>query len=329
MKSVIESPTFPSSVTPKKEASSLPSLEILQKEAALQIANLLVQRTKLGDISTKVSDLITRYNAQKSYLGYAAQWYGEQVWWLQIAVSTVATGIAIVLYVPTIISIALSIVASFLLINHHQVSQERDRLISRDLNSQNQAVQTMLTDLETAKKKLEDNLTKLCELNIKMDTEIIQLRDNVAKVTQKSKEFEALSENQAQQISALEAKEKLLNQQLKDLEIQFTLYKDIVESSSKSFEQNNQDFSVATAQMGEHSKTLQEVTSHIVSTTAISSNSSLNSTPDNSQSKAVIKKADQSLSESVVDSNYSATLASQIQYLSPVVTPVKNDTKLN
>lgn len=331
---LVDTPTFLSNteLTPQKLVSSLPSLEELQKEASLQIANLLLQKRKLGDISTKVNNLITRYNAQKSYLGYAAQWYGEQVWWLQIAVSTVATGIAIILYVPTIISIALSLVASFLLINHHQVSQERDRLISRDLNSQNQAVQTMLTKLETAKKKLEENLEILCKLNQAMCGDNIKLRNTVVTVTEKSKELEIFIESQAQQISTLQANEQLLSQQLKDLELQFTQYKDLVEESAKSFAQNNQEFGAVTARMTVHSEELRNVTANIVSSTTVtySNSSSLNSSPDNGhQTKLVLEQADEKLSGPIVSEDYIKELDKQVKLLTPVVTPVATPVKSN
>lgn len=322
--SVADRHTF--NVTPEKAVSSLTSLEALQQEASLQIANLLLQKRKLGDISTQVNNLITRYNAQKSYLGYAAQWYGEQVWWLQIALSTVATGIAIILYVPTIISIALSLAASFLLINHHQVSQERDRLISRDLNSQNNAVQTMLTELETAKKKLEENLEVLCKLNQDMCNDNIKLRNTVATVTEKSKEFESRIESQAQQILTLQDNEQLLSQQLKDLEIQFTQYKDMLEESAKAFVQNNQEFGKATAQMTVDSVELRNVTANIVSSTtrSYSNTSSLNSSPDGNQAKLALEQADAKLSKPIVDEKYMEELEKQVQLYSPVVTPVKH-----
>ena len=86
---------------------TLPTLEELKIAADQQIAVLSQQRAKLDDISTELQKLIAAYNAQKSLLGHAAHWYGEQIWWLKIIVSIVAAGIASLLYIPFIISMAI------------------------------------------------------------------------------------------------------------------------------------------------------------------------------------------------------------------------------
>ena len=123
---------------------TLPTLEELKIAADQQIAVLSQQRAKLDDISTELQKLIAAYNAQKSLLGHAAHWYGEQIWWLKIIVSIVAAGIASLLYIPFIISMALSLTISFLLLDHHAVATVRDRLITEDLVAQNNSVQEML-----------------------------------------------------------------------------------------------------------------------------------------------------------------------------------------
>ncbi len=146
---------------------TLPILEKSKIAADLEIAVLGQQRAKLSGISTDLQQLIAAYNAQKSLLGHAAHWYGEQIWWLKIIVSIVAAGIAILLYIPCIISMALSLTISFLLLDHHAVATVRDRLITEDLVAQNNSVQEMLGLLNGTRENLEKGLAVLCQMNRK------------------------------------------------------------------------------------------------------------------------------------------------------------------
>lgn len=298
------------------EVSSLKSLEALKLEATKQIANLLTQKQGLSNILTKVNTLIERYNAQKSYLGYASHWYGEQVWWMQIAVSIIAAGVAMILYIPTIISIALSLVTSFLLINHHHSTKERDRLISQDLESQNQAVKTMLTQLEATKRTLEGNIKSLCELHQKMCDQNIELRTTLSGVTAQAAEFKELSTKQSQQIKELQEKEQALYQQLEALQTEFSQYQKIVQESSEQFVQENQSFSETAANLRKTTESLSGVIGTVVSIAARSSNS-LNASPTSSNTKAVIQKVEESLNESTVDADFIDDLTAQVAALTP------------
>lgn len=293
--------------------TSLPSLETLQTQAKNHIANLLLQRRKLGDISTQVTDLINRYNAHKSYLGQAAYWYGEQNWWLQIIIGVLAAGIAILLYIPTIISIALTLVASFLLLNHHHVSKQRDQLISRDLHAQNQSVQAMIQDLEIAKTNLEEKLTVLCKMNQDMCSENIKLRTNIAEVGRQVQIYKKLSEEQIATIQALQSKEQLLNTQLEELQSHLTQYKEMVENSAGDFIQNNAQFKLLTEQLTQDSLQLKQVTSDIVSSSRILGNS-LTSSPENIPSK-VLKEAD--LSMDGINSSYLEEVSAKLLARTP------------
>ena len=253
----------------QERPSVLPSLENLQAQTAAQIAGLLLQKQKLGDVSTQVASLIARYNAQKSYFGRAAYWYGEQVWWLQLTLSILAAGIAILLYIPTIISIAISLATSFLLIQHHHIAQQRDQLISRDLNAQNEAVQTMMQDLETAKIGLEEKLLVLCKMNQTLGDENMRLRNTVSVVKAEVETYKSLSEEQVRTIEDLKEKETRLNTQLDELQTHLTQYKELVEHGASTFTQNNERFTQLTAQLQTDSKKLRECTADIVSSSRI------------------------------------------------------------
>lgn len=229
--------------------ATLLSLDDLQTAAANQIADLMQQSTTLDGISTDLSILITRYNAQKSYLGYAAQWYGEKSWWLQITLIIVAAGIANLLYLPAIISLALSLVVSFLLLNHHQVSNEHDRLISEDLVNQNESVQEMQGLLLNTKENLENNLLILCKMNQDMGRENIRLRHNVDAVTQQVEEQKSLNSSLKLTIEDLQTQEIQLNEQLSTLQEELINYKSMIENGTLAFARNDRTLRQTTASL--------------------------------------------------------------------------------
>ena len=242
---------------------TLPTLEELKLAADQQIAVLSQQRAKLDGISTDLQQLIAAYNAQKSLLGHAAQWYGEQIWWLKIIVSIVAAGIAILLYIPFIISMALSLTISFLLLDHHAVATVRDRLITEDLVAQNNSVQEMLGLLNGTRENLEKGLAVLCQMNQEMGVENLRLRDNVDSVTRQVNEYKAINVSLNQTIKTLQENEELLNLQLANLSEQLAQYDEIVASGSQSFAEDSQQFKKTTESLQENSKQLQTVTNQL------------------------------------------------------------------
>lgn len=208
----------------RQQLLTFPSLDDLKATTYAQILALSERKEGLQKISTDITDLIARYNAQKSYLGHAAHWYGELNWWLKIIVSTVAVGVAILLTVPWVISIALSLVASFLLMNHYEVTQARNRLICTDLNEQNKSVQSSLDLLNDTKKKLEKSLESLCKLTIEMGAENQKLRTNVDAITQKSEEYQKKTIQLESTIQALQEKNELLSTQVFEAQNQLNNY---------------------------------------------------------------------------------------------------------
>lgn len=242
---------------------TLPILEKLKIAADLEIAFLGQQRAKLSGISTDLQQLIAAYNAQKSLLGHAAHWYGEQIWWLKIIVSIVAAGIAILLYIPCIISMALSLTISFLLLDHHAVATVRDRLITEDLVAQNNSVQEMLGLLNGTRENLEKGLAVLCQMNQEMGVENLRLRDNVDSVTRQVNGYKAINVSLNQTIKTLQENEEHLNLQLTTLSEQLAQYEKLVASGSYSFAADSQKFKEATASLEADSKQLKTVTNQL------------------------------------------------------------------
>lgn len=306
-----------------------PSLEELKAAAERQIAVLNQQKTKLDGIATDLKDLIERYNAQKSYLGHAAHWYGEQEWWLKLTVTIVAAGIGILLYIPTIISIALSLAFSFLLIDHYNVASTRDRLISEDLVAQNHSVETMLNLLNGTRENLEKGLKSLCKMNQEMGTENMRLRQNVDIVTRQVEEVKVINTNLQTTIKKFEANEQRLNLQLIAMSEELKKYEDMVGDSTRSFATSNAVFQKTTHAMVENSKELstytQQLQQHLRQFPAMPG--SAHSSPEDSSSKQVAENSAmalrnaQRLQKEINDfdtsDDYLSALESQAQSLSP------------
>jgi hypothetical protein len=312
---------------------NLPSLEELKAAAERQIAVLNQQKTKLDGIATDLKALIERYNAQKSYLGHAAHWYGEQEWWLKLTVTIVAAGIGILLYIPAIISIALSLAFSFLLIDHYNVASTRDRLISEDLVAQNHSVETMLNLLNGTRENLEKGLKSLCKMNQDMGAENIRLRQNVDTVTRQVEEVKVMNTSLQATIKNFEANEKKLNLQLIAMSEELKKYEDMVGDSTRSFTTNNAVFQKTTNLMVENSKELstytEQLQQHLRQFPAMpgSAHSSTHSSPEDSLSKqgtansAIALRNAQNLQKEIKDvdtsDDYLSALESQAQSLSP------------
>ncbi len=238
----------------------VPALETLQNEALRQILALNQQEDSLRNYSTNVIQLIQRYNAKKSYLGYAAHWYGEQTWWLKIVASIVFTGVAILLSIPTIISIVLSLVIPFLLINHNQVTQERDQLISHDLEAQNASVEHSVNLLNTTKTELQKTLQVLCTMNLEMTQDNIRLRDNLKKAECNLQEYQKNSVILEENIELLKAKEATLIAQLGTLSQEFAEYQSMIQTSASSFVKHEYEVGLTTTSLQQDSQNLSAIT---------------------------------------------------------------------
>lgn len=239
----------------------IPSIEVLQAAAQEQIRVLIEQKSSLENISTDLSDLIQRYNAQKSYLGHAAYWYGEQEWWVKIVVSTLAAAVTNLLLLPAILSMALSLVASFLLQNHYQVSKERDQMICKDLQEQNDSVQVSLLLLNTTKENLEQSLQTLCQMNIDMGKENIKLRENITTLTLQADQYKSTTNQLQSTIHELQSKEHTLSYQISIIEAQLRNYAKMLEEGTLQFTTANNDFRTATDALTISADQLRTVTS--------------------------------------------------------------------
>ena len=236
----------------REQPTTLPSLDTLKAATYAQILALSERKEGLQKISTNITDLIARYNAQKSYLGHASYWYGELDWWLRLIVSTVAAGVAILLTVPWVISIALSLVASFLLMNHYEVTQARDRLICTDLNEQNISVQTSLEHLNDTKKELEKSLESLCKLTMAMGEENQKLRINVDVITHQAEEYRSTTIHLQSQIEELQEKNTQLSIQVSDAQKQVSDYADMLKDGTLTYTRMNAELEQTVAETQVH-----------------------------------------------------------------------------
>ncbi|MBP6918761.1 MAG: hypothetical protein KBB94_07590 [Legionellaceae bacterium] len=311
--------------------TNLPTLEELKAAAGEQIAVLSQQRAKLDGISTDLQKLIEAYNAQKSLLGHAAHWYGEQIWWLKIIVSIIAAGIAILLYIPFIISIALSFTISFVLIDHHAVATIRDRLITDDLVAQNNSVQEMLGLLNGTRENLEHGLAVLCRMNQEMGLENLKLRDNVESITQQVEEYSAINVSLNKTIENLQANEAHLTLQLVTLSEELRKYESMIADGSSSFAEESQAFKATTASLEEDGRQLQLVAqtlSHYVGrfpdmTGSVLSSNNSSPADQHKQQEATnsalrdSQKLLQEIDDIDLTDDYLSSLESQTQALSP------------
>lgn len=242
---------------------TLPNLNFLQTQILGQITELATQRGHLAQYSTDINQLITRYNAEKSYLEHAAHWYGELSWWLKIWVSVMVASFGILLTIPWIISIALSLTLSILFIDHHHITKKRDQLICVDLQAQNASVQTALTLLEDTKTELERTLQTLCDMSLKMGEENIRLRNNVAEVTQQANQLRAQTQALQMTIDDLQEKNKQLVLDLAAGQIELDKYATMVRNGSLVFADNVHNIQEATKGLQSSNATLREVASRL------------------------------------------------------------------
>lgn len=246
--------------TTQERINILPKIEVLQAAAKAQIRVLMEQKTSLEVISTDLTDLIQQYNAQKSYLGHAAYWYGEQEWWVKLVISTLAAAVATLVFLPVILSIALSLIASFLLQNHYQVTKERDQWICKDLQEQNESVQLSLVLLNTTKENLEQSLETLCQMNIDMGHENIKLRENISSVTQQAELYKANSIRLQSTIDSLQSNEQVLSSRIATVESQLEDYERMLKEGILTYVNTNKTLRTAAQALLEDSNNLRKVT---------------------------------------------------------------------
>lgn len=235
-------------------------LNHLKQKTREQIGVLSQQSATLDGISTDLKTLITRYNAQKSYLGYAAQWYGEQEWWLQITVSIIGAGIGTLLYIPFIISVALSCVVSFLLLEHYQFTTVRDQLIITDLERQNSFVETIKGLLLNTKASLEDNLAIVWQMAERMNEENGQLKASNAAMSQEVETYKELTKNLQASVTSLQEKEATFRLQITGLQEELEKSKALIESGTAALSQSSAEFQSATASLLADATTLRQET---------------------------------------------------------------------
>ncbi len=223
------------------------TLEALQADTQSQISALNQQSQSLTQYTQDVADLIRRYNAKKSFLGHATHWYGEQAWWMKLIISVVLTGFGMLCHLSFISSCFLSLALSFLAIDHHTVSKERNEIIAEELKDQNDSLESSLGHLQTTRTKLERITNTLCAMNAQMSKIHARLEEDI-RVTQDqlSQSRNAVMALQGQMDSFQQTQtelEKRLSEATKHLES----YQLIVESGAKSLLATDRNLS-ATAQ---------------------------------------------------------------------------------
>lgn len=198
------------------------------------ITELNHHRERLSEVLFNLQGLMTQYHARKSLLGQVAYWYGELQWWMRILVSVAVTGIATLLFVPVIISIALSFAISFFLMNHYNLSKERDHLIAEDLQAQAVSVRQLIDLLHKTCDNLEQGLTLLTKINQDMGQENECLQEKLLALSQQVNEYESLNTHLKATIETLELNQNMLAANLNSLTDELDQYKVIAGKGSAS-----------------------------------------------------------------------------------------------
>jgi hypothetical protein len=255
------------------------SLEIIEKNARAQIANLVEQETSLDAISINLQALIEQYNAQKSYWGYATHWYGEQIWWLQLSITILAAGVAYLLYVPAVMSIALSLAVSFLLLDDGNTMQARDRLVIDDLKDQENSVQEIKGLLTIAKNNLEEKLQTLCHMHKEMTAQNVRLNTQIATMTTEVEKYKDLNTTLTLSVNNLTASETQLRAHLALVEQELENNKLLLIAAQEALTKTNQKAQETTNALQKDSQDLSESTQNFKSMTT-RLNQHLNAFPD-------------------------------------------------
>ncbi|MCR9191206.1 MAG: hypothetical protein NXI01_00910 [Gammaproteobacteria bacterium] len=232
------------------------SIETLRVNAEAQLALLSAQSTDVETYTGNVNALIRQYNLRKSYFGYAAHWYGEQQWWIKLIFSMVLAAVGTLFQIPLVITALLSLALSFLFINHHHISSEKDRLIASDLEDQRASLAGSVTLLNETRAQLGQITIHLCTLHMQMAAAHTQAEQQLETLGTNLEESKALIQQQEIALAQSLADQKNLQEKLALAGEQINQYEITMQQQTRQLQDTDAKLEKTNQDLGQHSEAL-------------------------------------------------------------------------
>ena len=220
------------------EENTVTALDELRLKANQQIEKLNLQSSELKTRSSYLQSLIKTQLKEQSLLGQVAYWYGEKNWFLKLVISISVACLATLISIPLIISMALSLIVFYLLIDYHSVCKEQHSLVYENLEKQNKLVENMLQFLQNIALDLNKSLNVLCEMNENFRLENEKLSQQIAIFTEQINQSEALNQELQKIIDDLKHQAALNDLKMSEQLKEFTDTVDSLKRDSLNFGEN-------------------------------------------------------------------------------------------
>ncbi|MCR9192747.1 MAG: hypothetical protein NXI01_08850 [Gammaproteobacteria bacterium] len=147
-----------------------------------QMERMLLKQKNMQDLKEHIDarELVGAYNAHKSTLGLAVDWYGRQALWTKVVMGVALVTIASLFHISIIITSLCYIGTGYLLQNHYEDSQVRDGLIFDDLKDLNESVASSIGFLDSSRATCENTTGVLYELGTQVANEFTSLSSKSA-----------------------------------------------------------------------------------------------------------------------------------------------------
>ncbi|PJD91465.1 MAG: hypothetical protein CK424_06530 [Legionella sp.] len=235
------------------------ALDILQTNAESEIRTLGQQYQSLNTYTQDMDLLIQRYNAKKSFLGYATHWYGEKTWWMKLIVSTVLIGVGILCQISFVSSCLISMALSFFFIEHHSKSKERNDIIAKDLRDQKRSLQNSLTYIRTTQEDFKKITLPLIDMNRQMRTVQEDLQEEISRAKNYLNQAEDTAKTLQIQVESFQQSQAELKTQLAEATQMLHTYHQIIAGGATSFSQTSQSFSATNKDFSKEVQKFQEI----------------------------------------------------------------------
>lgn len=163
------------------------AIQLLKRSAQAQLNQILGQEKKIEKFQSNLDLVLKRYQLTESYLSYAAGWYGRQALWSKLGIGVLIVGSAALLgmivnmvAIVTIVSATIYVTAAFLLVNHHNASQEKDRHLGEGVADMEKDLRETTLSLRELEDKLNAVFISLCTQNTALADETGTLHEQTA-----------------------------------------------------------------------------------------------------------------------------------------------------
>ncbi len=229
---------------PRETAETVDELKTTAED---QLILLQRQEDDMITMRSNLDLLLQRYNTEKGYFSWAAEWYGNIVWWQKIILGLIfiglGAGIGAIFNMPIAIACtaaAIYLLAAYLFVNHHHVSARRNKRLCEDVLELERSLGEAIDHFAALGGSLKKVMVSLCEMNVRMAEDLIVLETQLKDMNEKLLCYHAMIQELSASRDAILAGAQSIQEQLQHAEQMYQTCHQVFRENFDSLTQTTQ-----------------------------------------------------------------------------------------